>query len=143
MAIDYDKLYAETEHQKRDRLIREAKETKIQAAKASVLQLPDDVTDVKELAKLATPQAIRTLHEIAQTGASESARVSAASAILDRGWGKPAQQVAVSGSIDLTQVNQMIKSLEMELTQRDVQTKIGKEAVDAEYEEIEDDAAPI
>ena len=38
--------------------------------------------------------ALRTLIEIAEHGENESARVTAANAILDRGWGKPAVPAA-------------------------------------------------
>lgn len=51
--------------------------------------------DAVALAKDATPHAIRTLVEIALSGASESARVAAANALLDRGHGKPGQSVTV------------------------------------------------
>jgi hypothetical protein len=39
--------------------------------------------------------AIRTLASIMAKGKSESARVTAATALLDRGWGKPEQSVEV------------------------------------------------
>jgi hypothetical protein len=39
---------------------------------------------------------LRTLIEIADHGENESARVTAANAILDRGWGKPAVPVAAA-----------------------------------------------
>jgi len=48
---------------------------------------------IKELARQYTETAIETLVEIARSGSSESARVAAAVAILDRGWGKPPVQV--------------------------------------------------
>ena len=41
--------------------------------------------------------AIQTLAGIAQNGEQESARVRAAEALLDRGWGKPAQPVDGDG----------------------------------------------
>ncbi len=47
---------------------------------------------IQELAKAYTQDAIETLVEVAKNpNASDSARVQAASAILDRGWGKPVQ----------------------------------------------------
>lgn len=45
--------------------------------------------------------AIKTLSDIAQNGESESARVSAATAILDRAYGRPGQAVEVT---DMTPV---------------------------------------
>jgi hypothetical protein len=55
---------------------------------------------IKELAKKRTKLALDTLAQICESGESESARVAAAVALLDRGWGKPAQ--AIIGSDDPT-----------------------------------------
>jgi hypothetical protein len=44
---------------------------------------------IQELARAHTMEALNALVEIATKGRSESARVSAAVAILDRGWGRP------------------------------------------------------
>jgi hypothetical protein len=41
--------------------------------------------------------ALRTLAQIAQSGESESARVTAATAILDRAYGKPPQSLEHTG----------------------------------------------
>jgi hypothetical protein len=49
---------------------------------------------LKELAREYTPQALETLAQIMVAGESEAARVSAANAILDRGYGKPSQVLA-------------------------------------------------
>jgi hypothetical protein len=52
-----------------------------------------------ELARAHTHTALQVLVDIAQsTGASDGARVSAANAILDRGYGKPPQALEVSGA---------------------------------------------
>jgi hypothetical protein len=51
------------------------------------------VKEVKELAQAHAADAVRTLAEICKTGQSEAARVAAASAILDRAYGKPTQTV--------------------------------------------------
>ena len=48
-------------------------------------------TEIKSLARSYTELAIQSLAGIVQNGQSESARVSAAQVLLDRGWGKPAQ----------------------------------------------------
>lgn len=90
--MDYDSLYGD--------LPKPPKEKEKPSLPASTLQLPDDITDVKELAKLATPDAIRTLHQIALYGVSEAARVAAANAIIDRGHGKAAQAVTLKGDRD-------------------------------------------
>lgn len=61
-----------------------------------------------ELARKYTDQAMKTLAEVAGKGESESARVAASIAILDRGYGKPLQAVAHSGAVgsyDLSRVS--------------------------------------
>jgi hypothetical protein len=52
-------------------------------------------TDLK-LAKAYTDKAIEKLAEIMRTGKTEQAQVRAAEALLDRGWGRPAQHVGGS-----------------------------------------------
>lgn len=49
---------------------------------------------LKELARQYTPDALKTLAQIMVSGESEAARVSAANAILDRGYGKPSTVIA-------------------------------------------------
>ena len=57
-------------------------------------------TDIRSLARRHTQTALKTLLSIASSEkASDSARVSAATALLDRGWGKPKQELEVSGDI--------------------------------------------
>ena len=53
--------------------------------------------ELAEMAKDHAAMALQTLVEIATRGEAESARVSAANAILDRGYGKPFQAVQISG----------------------------------------------
>lgn len=50
-------------------------------------------TDIRSLARNHTESAINTLAGISSNGKSESARVAAAEALLNRGWGKPAQPI--------------------------------------------------
>lgn len=50
-----------------------------------------------DLARQYTDMALKTLFEVARDGQSEAARVTAASAILDRGYGRPAQAVELTG----------------------------------------------
>jgi len=57
---------------------------------------------IEELARAHAPDAIKALVEIARTGASESARVAAASSLLDRAYGKPRQAVEHSGGVEIT-----------------------------------------
>lgn len=51
------------------------------------------LTEIRSLARSYTEMAIQSLAGIAQNGESESAKVAAANALLDRGWGKPAQPI--------------------------------------------------
>jgi hypothetical protein len=65
---------------------------------------PKNLADVQELARCYTKKAIETLAAIMQNEkTAPAARVSAASAILDRGYGKPPQAYADAdeGGIDL------------------------------------------
>lgn len=50
-----------------------------------------------ELAREYTSTALGTLVRVAQSSESDAAAVSAANAILDRGYGKPVQQTEVTG----------------------------------------------
>ena len=49
--------------------------------------------ELREAARQFTEDALKTLAAICNQGQSEAARVSAACALLDRGYGKPTQQV--------------------------------------------------
>jgi hypothetical protein len=49
--------------------------------------------NIRSLARAHTELALRTLTGIASSGKNESARVAAATALLDRGWGRPAADV--------------------------------------------------
>jgi hypothetical protein len=58
---------------------------------------PKAVQEVIELARKATPMAIKTLERIAgDPKAPPAAQVSAATVLLDRAWGRPAQAVDVN-----------------------------------------------
>jgi hypothetical protein len=62
--------------------------------------------EVKALAQEHTEAAVRVLAEImASTDASPAARVSAASALLDRGHGRPSQAITGPGDKDLIPAN--------------------------------------
>lgn len=78
------------------------KKGKVSAAKR---QLADMAKDHAE-------QALAILVSIAGTGESESARVSAANAILDRAYGKPAQALQVSapdgGPVQIEKIERVI-----------------------------------
>src|SRR5262245_14390314 len=56
---------------------------------------PKEIAEVKELARQHMPAAIETLATIMKNPkASDAARVSAATALLDRGYGKPQQHIS-------------------------------------------------
>lgn len=62
--------------------------------------MPKVPTEIKSLARSHTETAINTLAGIMrQANAPHSARVAAATALLDRGWGKPEQSVEMTGEI--------------------------------------------
>lgn len=64
-----------------------------------------DGKTLSELAREHTAAAVETLVEVmTNKEAAESARVSAAGAILDRGWGKPKQDVGLDASDDLVAI---------------------------------------
>ena len=61
---------------------------------------PKGVIEVIELARKQTTAAINTLVKVMKLGESEAARVSAGNAILDRGWGKPSQNLTIDDERD-------------------------------------------
>jgi hypothetical protein len=62
--------------------------------------------ELREAARELTEEALKTLAKICREGKSESARVAAANCLLDRGYGKPAQQVETehTGAIEVSKV---------------------------------------
>lgn len=62
---------------------------------------PRAVLEVRDLARSCTEAAVRTLGEVmTNPRAPAAARVAAAVAVLDRGWGRPPQAVAVAVEAD-------------------------------------------
>lgn len=60
--------------------------------------LPKGFGELREAARKLTPLALATLERIASdVAAPEAAQVSAAQALLDRGWGKPTQPIDGDG----------------------------------------------
>jgi hypothetical protein len=55
-------------------------------------KLPEDVKHVRELARQYTAQAVAALVEVLESD-SASAKVAAANALIDRGWGKAEQPI--------------------------------------------------
>ena len=79
---------------------------------------PKVVGEVRDLAREQTGTAIATLTDICRNGRSESARVAAAVALLDRGWGR-----AVA-STDLT-LTTVIKPVEL-MTDEEIMARIAE-----------------
>lgn len=65
--------------------------------------------DLRTAARALTLDAVKTLAEIIRTGASEHARVAAATAILDRGHGKPGQAVRIAGDADGAPIQHVVR----------------------------------
>jgi len=77
--------------------------------------LPKNITDVKELAKIAMPYAVQALLDIAyDVEAPPAARVSAATVLLDRGFGKASASLEVSGKLTLLQLVQESMKIDKE-----------------------------
>ena len=71
------------------------------------------IADVKEAAKALTPKAIATLEGVMDDPNSPpAARVGAATAILDRGWGRPTQ--SIEGQVGLTFERMILMATERE-----------------------------
>ena len=62
---------------------------------------PKDEYKVAELARSYTSEAIDTLVELMRHGKDERVRGTAAQALLDRGWGKPKQELLAEESSGL------------------------------------------
>lgn len=60
---------------------------------------PAGLADVRAAARAYTQEALDTLASVIRdAGASPAARVAAATALLDRGWGRPEQAVAITST---------------------------------------------
>src|SRR5438045_4792440 len=77
---------------------------------------PKIIEDIRDLARAHTETAINALVQIAEKGKQESARVAAASALLDRGWGKPTQPI--SGDKDAPPIGLSIEDQRREISER-------------------------
>ncbi|WP_440531654.1 hypothetical protein [Variovorax sp. YR566] len=57
-------------------------------------KLKPPMVEARRLAQRATPKAVKALIDVIEQGEDLQAKVKAASALLDRGWGKPDQHVS-------------------------------------------------
>ena len=100
--------------------------------------------DLRELARKHTLTALRTLAEIAERGENESARVAAANAILDRGWGKPTQHIDADLGGSLEHRISLMSPTERLTRLRELQTKATLAlAIEGETEEVEVDRTRV
>jgi hypothetical protein len=74
---------------------------------------PKAVEDIRALARQHSETAIETLVQIAKSGSSEAARVSAACALLDRAYGKPATVLAGDDSMPSIAVSAVDREAEI------------------------------
>ena len=71
------------------------------------------IADVKAAARELTPEALSTLQTVMEDPKTPSAaRVGAATAILDRGWGRPTQ--SIEGRVGLTFERMILMAIERE-----------------------------
>jgi len=63
-----------------------------------------DGRSLSDIAKQHTEAAVQALVDVLTDGESEAARVSAANSLLDRGWGRPKQDIGVEVSDDLVEI---------------------------------------
>ena len=72
-------------------------------------------TDIRALARQHTALAIRTLVGIAsQRTAPHSARVAAATSLLDRGWGKPKQELELNQEVTVSLADSLAKIAQLD-----------------------------
>lgn len=72
-------------------------------------------TDIRSLARSHTALAVRTLVGIAsQRSAPQSARVAAATALLDRGWGKPKQELEINQEVTLSLADSLARIAQLD-----------------------------
>ena len=76
-----------------------------------------DGRTLSDLAKEHTAEAVHVLAEVMTNGASEMARVTAATAILDRGWGRP-QQIAAASASSLSLADELDAAVRREEARR-------------------------
>jgi hypothetical protein len=62
---------------------------------------------LEEMCKEKTPEALATILSIMDSGEQERARLSAAQYVIDRGWGKAKESIALSGGLTLSIAEQI------------------------------------
>src|SRR3954452_10100940 len=77
---------------------------------------PKAIADVRELARQHTATAIAKLATIAENGKTEMACIAAATALLDRGWGRPTQPIA--GDDDMPPIAVSVEDRDRQIAER-------------------------
>lgn len=78
--------------------------------------------ELGEIAREYSERAISVLAQVMESGESEQARIAAANALLDRGYGKPKQSMDIDATVavrDLTPEQRAARILELEARRRD------------------------
>jgi len=57
-----------------------------------------EIVDVRSLARVHTASAMRRIEGLAENGKSEGVRLEANKILLDRGWGRPSQEIRHVGT---------------------------------------------
>ena len=92
---------------------------------------PGALSDLRELAREHTPAAVAKLAHIMNKGKSEASCIAAASALLDRGWGKPTQPL--SGDKDAPPIGLSIEDHRREISERHERSR---RLLDAVFDEV-------
>ena len=90
---------------------------------------PPAIKDIKEAAKSHTRQALNTLIAVMNDADSPAAsRVTAATALLDRGWGRPMQNI--EARVDVTDMGKIHAEVLMELSRKAKEAKAAEKMID-------------
>ncbi len=86
---------------------------------------PKEVAEVRELSRQYTEEAIQTLVTLMQSAKLERTRLAAASELLDRGYGRPAQAIDLGGPIPILnyEAERLTKLTDKELKRLDETTR--------------------
>lgn len=94
---------------------------------------PPIIRDLKEAAKAHTRQALNTLVSVMNdSSAPQASRITAAVALLDRGWGKPQQNIEAK-----------IESVDMAKTAATVLLDLSRRARESKLQDLKDKEAAI
>src|SRR5574343_546553 len=89
----------------------------------------EDKLNLRRLVRVHTEDAINTIVEIMKTSDDESARLAAAKDILDRGWGRPANQIEIQQT-DMHMITAFNREQILEILPRALETLAQHEMID-------------